>query len=524
MEKETKTAFGTSQPSGASAVEWPERFATGFSAAQKLAQMSFDYWTALARYQNDFQIPFGKSVAYFQRAESEKILRIHPVQTLLDYMALLDLNTRIAHHAARSSAETLHDYYLSEIKELLPGEKGPDDIIEYISRQADTVKAVAHDYPRAIQDIAGEYGFHFEREGSVKIAETERFLLYQILPDEKSVEVRNNGKPILIVHPYVLGADILAFLPGEKKSYVHCFANQGIPTYVRILKDIDAHPAVQKITLEDDILDTKYFCEILYKNHGRLLTLNGYCQGGLITLSALLSGELDDLVDAHITCVAPIDGSRSPGLGQFLRDLPQRFNDLAYGTKILPGGNRIADGDLMSWVYKLKSIREEYPLVAMYRDLAMFRHLKKKGAGSGKTAAALNYWIFHQRHDLPMEITRLSFASYNTPITEDGVLPFKAFGRPLRISRLAEKEIKMLICYGENDTLVEKPCALAPLDYIQAEVTPFPKGHVAIATSWSLPTSEYALHTRFGDKGYRGPVRFQLDIEKEKDNAVHSEN
>ena len=46
-----------------------------------------------------------------------------------------------------------------------------------------------------------------------------------------------------------------------------------------------------------------------------------------------------------------------------------------------------------------------------------------------------------------------------------------------------------------------------------AEVCAFPKGHVSIATSWSDPTSQCALHTRFGDN-YRGPVRYQLDLEK----------
>jgi hypothetical protein len=60
---------------------------------------------------------------------------------------------------------------------------------------------------------------------------------------------------------------------------------------------------------------------------------------------------------------------------------------------------------------------------------------------------------------------------------------------------------------------VEKETALAPIDYIDAEVTVFPKGHVAIATSWSHPNSACALHTRFGDKNYRGPVRYQLDLD-----------
>jgi hypothetical protein len=36
---------------------------------------------------------------------------------------------------------------------------------------------------------------------------------------------------------------------------------------------------------------------------------------------------------------------------------------------------------------------------------------------------------------------------------------------------------------------------------------------VAIATSWSDPDSACALHTRFGDGQYRGPVRFHLDLD-----------
>jgi hypothetical protein len=132
-----------------------------------------------------------------------------------------------------------------------------------------------------------------------------------------------------------------------------------------------------------------------------------------------------------------------------------------------------------------------------------------------KTAAAINYWLNNERNDLPMAITQMSFDSYNTPITKDGTLPVKLFDKKLNINRLQEKGIQWLICYGENDDLVEKETALAPLDYIDAEVTPFPKGHVAIATSWSHPNSACALHTRFGDENYRGPVRYQLDLDED---------
>jgi hypothetical protein len=121
----------------------------------------------------------------------------------------------------------------------------------------------------------------------------------------------------------------------------------------------------------------------------------------------------------------------------------------------------------------------------------------------------------NERTDLPMEITRMSFASFNTPITSDGTLPVQLFGKKLNLKRLAEKKVPWLICYGTHDDLVEQETALAPLDYIDVEVTPFPKGHVAIATSWSSPKSACALHTRFGEGNHRGPVRFHMDLDEE---------
>jgi hypothetical protein len=216
-----------------------------------------------------------------------------------------------------------------------------------------------------------------------------------------------------------------------------------------------------------------------------------------------------------------MDGTRSKGLALFLKRLPPRFNDLAYGTKTLPNGNQVADGRLMGWVYKLKSIEQEIPAAAFYRDLMMFARQKNGDHQISKTAAALNYWLQNERNDLPIEITRISFASYNTPITEDGTLPVRLFGGKLNLKRLKEKKIPWLICYGTHDDLVEKETALAPLDHMDAEVTPFPKGHVAIATSWSFPQSACALHTRFGDGDYRGPVRFHMDLDAALDEAKH---
>lgn len=333
-----------------------------------------------------------------------------------------------------------------------------------------------------------------------------------MLPWKGCTEVRRGGKPVLIIPPYVLGASILAFLPGENKSYTHCFANQGIPTYIRIMKDINTTPAVQTMTGEDDCLDMKRFCEVIRERHGKPVTLNGFCQGGFVAALNLMSGELDGLVDAFVTCVAPMDGTRSKALVEYLEHIPPRFRDLGYAEKTLPNGNLIVDGKVMSWVYKLKSMEREAPIFTYYRDLTLFNREDLEHIRITPTAAALNYWLIYERSDLPIGITQLSFDSFTKPVSGDGTLPVRLFDRPLNFKRLKEKGIPWLLCYAAEDDLVDKEAALAPADFIDVEVTVFPKGHGAIATSWSLPTSECALHRCFKE-GYRGPVRYQLDLD-----------
>lgn len=478
---------------------------------------------AASRYATDFFIPAFISGAYFSRVERTRIPDIPPVQNFTDYLNLLNFNMNLFYRGVLGVFASTNRIFDAEAPsgvgalEKLLRTLDTGDLARYARRQAELAALLARGYPEAIEAIEPEFGFHFERGQHPKAAETDRFFLYQVSPSDPSVSIRDDAKPVLILPPYVLGANILAFLPGEKKSYAHAFANRGIPTYIRILKDIKTTEALQVMTGEDDALDTRYFCETIRSRHGKPVTLNGYCQGGFSALCNLLSGELDGLVDAFITCVAPMDGTRSRGLAEFLKALPARFNDLEYGKKILKNGNAVADGKLMGWVYKLKSLDAESPVAAMNRDYMMFAGQKGGSFTVSKTAAALNFWLNHERNDLPMEITKMSFASYNTPITPDGTLPVKLFAKRLNLKRLAEKKIPWLICYGKSDDLVEKETALAPLDYIHAEVTPFPKGHVAIATSWSHPESPYALDTRFGGKKARGPVLFQLDLDSGKE-------
>ena len=474
----------------------------------------------------EFSTPSLGAMNSFLGVEREKILTRPPQDSVMDYLELLRFNLQIGSTGLTRSLATMMDYRLRQSADALSaslvtlfGGDG-EDVAAFSARRARLFKLVVDEYPRAIRDIRSEYGLHLDNGGYRKIAETERFALYQVLPLDPALPVRDDGKPLLIIPPYVLGPHILAFLPSENKSYVHCFANQGIPTYIRIVKDIDTTEAVQLMTREEDALDTRTFCEQIVARHGRPATLNGFCQGGYVAVLDLLSGELDGLVDALITCVSPMDGTRSKSLVDYIQHLPPRFRDLGYSVKTLPKGNKVVDGKVMSWVYKLKSMDQEAPVVSFYRDLVMLERSMDKPTPINKTAAAINHWMIYDRTDLPLDITRLSFASYTEPVDRDGNLPIKLFGRRLNFKRLKEKGIQWLICIADRDDLIDAPAALAPLDFVEAEVSVFPKGHGAIATSWSLPTSECALHTcfepanrKFGDQ-CRGPVIYHLDLDR----------
>jgi hypothetical protein len=492
----------------------------GLSILGNLFSAHQSYVAGMSRYTTDFFIPYLLASQYFQRVEGERLLKESPTESIEAHLTLLQNNLELMDRSLKGTAQMMTGYANMEkdgFTEALQQsflEQKHDKMARYTKRQAELLDMVSNVYPKTINDIEPEFGFHFERGDHYLLDETDRFLLYRVTPSKKQIKTRSDAKPTLIIPPFVLGANILGFLPGEQKSYAHCYADQGFPTYIRVLKDIATSAALQVMTGEDDARDMRRFCEAILKEHGKQVTLNGYCQGGFSSLCNLLSGELDGLVDAFISCVAPMDGTRSKGLARFLSQLPQQFNDLDYGTKVLPNGNQVADGKLMGWVYKLKSIESEIPAAAYFRDLSMFARQKDGDYKISKTAAALNYWLQNERFDLPLDITRMSFTSYNVPITEDGTLPVRLFGKKLNLKRLKEKKIPWLLCYGTHDDLVEKETALAPLDFIEAEVTPFPKGHVAIATSWSSPDSACALHTRFGDGNHRGPVRFHMDLEE----------
>nr|VFK36883.1 MAG: hypothetical protein BECKSD772F_GA0070984_10074 [Candidatus Kentron sp. SD]VFK40512.1 MAG: hypothetical protein BECKSD772E_GA0070983_10073 [Candidatus Kentron sp. SD]VFK78360.1 MAG: hypothetical protein BECKSD772D_GA0070982_10134 [Candidatus Kentron sp. SD] len=436
--------------------------------------------------------------------------------SLMETIEILQHNQEIATKAASASQEKLTGYVYDQIQEAtqaffntLSNGEG-ENLTGFMRREAEIMESVAN-FHEQIEKIKDEFGFQFHTSDYKLVHETDTFLLYQVLPTKPGVKVRDDLKPMILVPPYMLGVHILGFLPGENKSYAHSFANEGIPTYVRVVKDIMTNEIVQRTTPEDDCIQTKELCEKLKEKHGQKVTLNGTCQGGYICLMNILSKKLTDVCDTLITNVAPIDGTFSAAIS----GMPQMHHDFI--TTTLPSGNKVANGYLLSLGMRFVAIDRENPLVKVLDQISL---QKATEANPGKTVAALFRWLLKERVHLPLEIAKMSSLTFQKPISANGDLPVGLFGQPLNVNDLGKLGVKWYQNYAAKDDLVTPPCATAANRYIKGDVVesvPFPGGHVAILTSpYNKKSPVNGEFTGKDGKKYRGPVKFQMDISAKK--------
>jgi len=461
-------------------------------------EMWSNYCKGLSWHTNDYDQQTKLAGELFFGVEKKEMFQRSLFENLIVYSKLGTLNMDMFFKTMFGSVNAMHTFHGKQFSDYLEGFY-KDGGISFFQNQAKSLKMMA-DFGEQVKAIRPQYGFHFDNGNYDLVDETKHFWVYQVYPfvDGKSQKnlVNNNLKPVLVVPPYVLGANILCFLRDLGKSYVHSFANRGIPTYVRIIKPINEHIAVLQMTQEDDCLDTARFCEIISKrHHGRKITVNGYCQGGYGSVVNWLSGKMDETVDVVMTCVTPFDGTYSKELKGFLDALPSVFNNLAYGMVIGVDGIAYASEELMAWVYKIKSIEQMAPVVTFYRDFRMISNAVNNNKPLPPTVSALNYWLRHDRAGIPAAITKISFDSYNIPITENGILPIKLFGKELNLNRFDEKGAKLVIFYAPKDDLVEPEVALAAKQYAK-HVESLIGGHVKKSTS--------------PEQTVGGPERFQM--------------
>jgi hypothetical protein len=434
--------------------------------------------------------------------------------TLIETFELAGHNASMLRKGMVGAQEKLADFAFDQLEEgtralintvsHAEGEK----LAGFMRREAEVMEAVAN-FTEQIEKIKDEFGFHFNSQHYKLVYETDAFLLYQVLPLRKDVKVRDDLKPVLLIPPYMLGVHILSFLPHDNKSYAHSFANEGIPTYVRVVKDILTHEKVQAMTPEGDCDQTHELCaKIKELNGGKKVTLNGTCQGGYMSLMNILSGKLQGVCDALITNVTPVDGTFS----EAICGMPNMHHDFI--TTTLPSGNKVANGYLLSLGMRLVAIDRETPLVKVLDQASLHR---ATSLNPGKTPAALFRWLLRERVHLPLEIAKMSSSTFQEPIAEDGTLPVQLYGQPLNVKGLIDLKIPWYQNYAIKDDLVTPACATAANKFLEdsgiVESVAFFGGHVAILTS---PYAKKApVNGEFVDaigKPSRGPVKFQIDI------------
>ncbi|MCP4177761.1 MAG: hypothetical protein GY756_08345 [bacterium] len=358
-----------------------------------------------------------------------------------------------------------------------------------------------------------EYGFNLKEPHCKKIVENEYFILYQVMPLDGSTQIDNNKKPILIIPPYILGANIMAFRPRQKRSFTHSFVNKSFPTYIRIIKDIRTEEHIQSMKIEDDVLSIKLFLEKISLRHSKKITLAGYCHGGFFALTAILSGATNEFVDSLINISTPIDSTKGRLSGDQVNFLTDNENSVRKYYKVYSNGNVVVDGRIANWFVTMSDFQKSDLLILDKRNTKID---DKRDIDDGNTVFYVNRMLKNDRVDLPKDIMHTLYKTYHFPITKDGILPITIFGKNINIKTLSEKRIKYLICYSENDDLVAEEAVTVPQKYVDVIMSKFPKGHFTIMTKWSDPCSKFSLDKKFGPKNkYIGPVRFHMDLDVE---------
>jgi len=487
-----------------------------YALARELPELSTNfgrYMFALMRATNREMTEFTESCLIAGQI-AMRASRENPL-SMMETLQVLQHNQQMISKGLLSAQEKMTGYVFDQIEEGMQAlvntvfnySGDGEDLNGFMRREAEVMESVAN-FNEQIEKIKDEFGFQFNSPHYKLVHETDTFLMYQVLPMKKGVKVRDDVPPTLLVPPYMLGVHILSFLPYENKSYAHSFANEGIPTYVRVVKDIMRTEKVQLTTPEDDCLQTLELCTKLKEIHGKKVVLNGTCQGGYISLMNVLSGKLADVCDTLVTNVAPIDGTYSSAIN----GMPQLHSDFI--TQPLANGNKVANGYLLSLGMRFVAIDRETPLVKVLDQASMHRATE---LNPGKTPAALFRWLLKERVHLPIEIAKMSSCTFQKPIGEDGSLPVTLFGKPLKLADLATLGVKWYQNYAIKDDLVTPACATAGNKFLEGtkviESVAFHGGHVAILTS---PYSKKApVNGEFTDatgKKVRGPVKFMLDL------------
>ena len=173
----------------------------------------------MLNYTDSFYTPYLLATQYFQQAEALRLSENPPADSAEAYLGLLENNIELMARSLRGSARMLEAYARNEADDLAEAlqqsffEFNPTKLAEFTARQAELLDLVVNVYPKAIEAIAPEYGFHFERGEHALADETDRFFLYRVAPSLPGVKTRQRRQT---------GPDLAALCAG--RQYLGFFA------------------------------------------------------------------------------------------------------------------------------------------------------------------------------------------------------------------------------------------------------------------------------------------------------------
>ena len=324
--------------------------------------------------------------------------------------------------------------------------------------------------------------------------ETSHFNVYEITPDQDADKglagtPREKVKPMVFFLPPVLGADVGAL--SEEINLLKYFANKGIPVYIADLKPIDTTEAVQTIGIDEYTADMAEITAKTTEKHSKPTTVVGYCMGGSLTTSALLSGEVKT-VDATFRIVAP--GGGAGMFDELLAGVPTEYSGSKAAQKELPSGNKVIDGLTLQRV--ISDVDETVaPAITQYLQniTRTFNNVIKGRTEVSPKGAVIQYYLnggpAGRPPNVPVGLTDVSFKMAHGKVGEDGSIAIHINGDKLNIRNLT-KNVRVVNFLGSKDNVTRVSDSVGPMHehlkdcYESGRIQDVikPVGHLAYAT------------------------------------------
>ena len=324
--------------------------------------------------------------------------------------------------------------------------------------------------------------------------ETSHFNVYEITPDQDADEglygtPREKVKPMVFFLPPVLGSDVGAL--SEKINLLKYFANKGIPVYIADLKPIDTTEAVQTIGMDEYTADMAIITAKTTEKHSKPTTVVGYCMGGSLTTSAILSGEVKT-VDATFRIVAP--GGGAGMFDELLSGVPTEYSGSKAAQKELPSGNKVIDGLTLQRVISDVD-GTVLPATTQYLETITrtFNNVIKGKTEVSPKGAVIQYYLSGgpagRPPNVPVGLTDVSFNMAHSKVGDDGSLAIHINGDEINIRNLT-KNVRVVNFLGSKDNVTRISDSVGPMhehleeDYKSGQIQDVikPVGHLAFAT------------------------------------------